>query len=68
MSVSHAIQGFGTCASCAGYLQEPECALDAVLRELEGGKTTAEFTPQQLDQLTNLRLRDRRTAAFPTHR
>ncbi|KAF0302530.1 Ankyrin repeat and MYND domain-containing protein 1 [Amphibalanus amphitrite] len=50
------------------HVQEQESPLESVLRELEPGAPTADRPLDQLDRMTNLKLRDRRTAAFPSHR
>ncbi|XP_037089760.1 ankyrin repeat and MYND domain-containing protein 1-like [Pollicipes pollicipes] len=47
---------------------EPETQLETVLKSLEGGRSVADCPPEQLDRLTNPKLRDRRTAGFPSHR
>ena len=48
--------------------QEQETPLESVLKELDVGTTIADQSLAQLDKMTNPKLRDRRTAAFPTHR
>ncbi|KAF0301739.1 Ankyrin repeat and MYND domain-containing protein 1 [Amphibalanus amphitrite] len=50
------------------HVQEQESPLESVLKELESGAPTADRPLDQLDRMTNLKLRDRRTAAFPSHR
>ncbi|XP_037089759.1 uncharacterized protein LOC119110125 [Pollicipes pollicipes] len=50
------------------HVREPETQLETVLKSLEGGRSVADCPPEQLDRLTNPKLRDRRTAGFPSHR